>query len=83
MAVSPSPLMWWYEKGNALDSIQAAVERFKEKTGQDADTVWINSRESLDNETVEWIKERGMTVKTGKYVLEQHFRIGKEGERKR
>lgn len=78
MAVSPSPLWWWYDGEDLLDSVKAAIARFKVRQGLDANTVWFNSKEKPGDEVMAWIKKRGLTVKTGKYVLKQHFRVGRE-----
>lgn len=73
-----SPLMWWYDGGDLPDSVKKAAARFKEKNGYAANTVWFNSRENPSEETLDWLEKRGIVVKTGKYVLNQHFRVGRE-----
>jgi len=73
-----SPLLWWYDKGDLFDSLKAAVKRFKDKSKQDANTVWFNNREKPGDEVMAWIEKQELTLKTGKYVLKQHFRVGRE-----
>lgn len=84
---SASPLVWWYKDGDLVDNIEKAVARFEARNGVRANTVWLNSKDfkhRLDKATLEWIEGHSLVVKAGKYVLEDHFRVGiEEGARGR